>query len=435
MQKRVAFISEHASPLALLGGVDAGGQNVYVDRVARCLANIGYEVDIFTRWDNPEVKRIVEYAPGVRVVHVEAGAKKFIRKERLFDYMDDFVQDMAAYIRRHDAHYDLVHAHFWMSGYVASELKQRLGIPYVITFHALGKVRRIYQGAADEFPDLRFDIEERVAQNADAVVAECPQDRDDLMIHYFVKPERIRTIPCGFDREEFQPLDKAECMERLGLDPAEKVILQLGRMVPRKGVDNVIRGTACLLRRKALPVRLLIVGGDTDHPCPVRTPEIGRLQTIAREEGIEDRVTFAGRRGRHELKYYYNAADLFVSTPWYEPFGITPLEAMACGVPVIGANVGGIKFSVEHELTGYLVPPDEPEILAERMLEVLDNPETRDFLGRQAIKRVNRYFTWETVSEQLAELYTELAEQEDAYWPDRARDQRVASHALRPPLP
>src|SRR5690606_31633008 len=344
MRKRIAFISEHASPLAVIGGVDSGGQNGYVDRVAHHLSMLGCDVDIYTRWDSMEQPRVVHYRSGVRVIHVEAGPRTFIRKERLFDYMDDFVADMLQFIDREQLQYDVVHAHFWMSGYVARELKQRNGIPYAITFHALGKVRRIYQGSADEFPDLRFRIEEQVARDADAVIAECPQDRDDLMIHYFVKPDRLRIVPCGFDSDEFVPLDKRECAMRIGLDPDERIILQLGRMVPRKGVDNVIRGTAALLRKKEMPVRLLDVGGDSDEPCPIKTPEIGRLQTIAREEGIEDRVTFTGRRYRDQLKYYYNAADIFVSTPWYEPFGITPLEAMACGVPVVGANVGGIKY-------------------------------------------------------------------------------------------
>lgn len=409
MTKRIAFISEHASPLAVLGGIDSGGQNVYVDRVAWHLARMGHEIDIFTRWDSEEQPRTVMYRPGVRVVHVAAGPRKFIRKEKLFGYMDDFVDDMCAYMNHEGVHYDVMHAHFWMSGYVAQQLKRRLGIPYAITFHALGKVRRIYQGAADEFPDLRFNVEESVAHDADAVIAECPQDRDDLMIHYFVKPHQIRTIPCGFDKEEFVPLDKRECARRIGIDPDERIILQLGRMVPRKGVDNVIRGTAALLRKKQLPVRLLIVGGESDSPCPVKTPEIGRLQTIAREEGIEDKVTFTGRRSRDQLKYYYNAADIFVSTPWYEPFGITPLEAMACGVPVVGANVGGIKYSVEHDTTGYLVPPDDPEILAERMLAILDDEETHEALSRRAIRRVHRLFTWETVTQQLAELYDDIA--------------------------
>lgn len=433
MLNRIAFISEHASPLAILGGIDSGGQNVYVDRVAYHLARMGCEVDIFTRWDNPEQPRIVTYRPGVRVIHVEAGPRRFIRKERLFDHMDDFVSDMDDFIRRENVTYDVIHAHFWMSGYVARDLKRRFNIPYAITFHALGKVRRIYQGSADEFPDVRFSIEEQVAHDADAVIAECPQDRDDLMIHYFVKPDRIRTVPCGFDKDEFVPLDKRECAEYIGVDPDEKVILQLGRMVPRKGIDNVIRGTAALLRKKPLPVRLLIVGGESEEPCPIKTPEIGRLKEIAREEGIEDRVTFTGRRSRDQLKYYYNAADIFVSTPWYEPFGITPLEAMACGVPVVGANVGGIKYSVEHDATGFLVPPDEPEILAERMLEILDDERTHEALSRRAIRRVNHLFTWETVTQQLVELYEEIAYRAEDAWPAQVFGDEAAHDFLRPP--
>lgn len=433
MHKRVAFISEHASPLALVGGIDSGGQNVYVDRVARHLSRMGYEVDIFTRWDSTELPRVVSFCPGVRIIHVEAGPRRFIRKERIFEYMDDFVSDMSTFIDREGLGYDVMHAHFWMSGYVAQNLKQRYKIPYAITFHALGKVRRIYQGSADEFPDLRFSVEEKVACDADAVIAECPQDRDDLMVHYFVKPHRIRTIPCGFDKDEFVPLDKRECAERIGVDPDEKIILQLGRMVPRKGVDNVIRGTAALLRKKSLPVRLLIVGGESDEPCPVKTPEIGRLQLIAREEGIEGKVTFTGRRTRDQLKYYYNAADIFVSTPWYEPFGITPLEAMACGVPVVGANVGGIKYSVEHDATGFLVPPDEPGILAERMLEILDDDLTHETLSRRAIRRVNRLFTWETVTQQLAELYEDITTDTGEAWPARALHDQTTKGVLRPP--
>lgn len=434
MTMRIAFISEHASPLAVLGGVDSGGQNVYVDRVAYHLAQQGHLVDIYTRWDSVDQPRIVNFRPGVRVIHIEAGPRKFIRKERLFDYMDEFSNDMAAFVTTEQLHYDCIHAHFWMSGYVARQLKESLGIPYAITFHALGKVRRIYQGSADDFPDLRFTVEEKVAREADVVIAECPQDRDDLMIHYFVKPGRIRTVPCGFDSDEFVPLDKRECALRVGIDPNEKVILQLGRMVPRKGVDNVIRGTAALLRKKPMPVRLLIVGGDSDEPCPVKTPEIGRLQTIAREEGIEEHITFTGRRGRDQLKYYYNAADIFVSTPWYEPFGITPLEAMACGVPVVGANVGGIKYSVEHDTTGFLVPPDEPEILAERMLEILDDKECHEALSRRAIRRVNRLFTWETVTQQLASIYEEIATDaaESAWRPQIPGN--AAGYIQRPPV-
>lgn len=406
--RRIAFISEHASPLAMLGGADGGGQNVYVDRVARHLNKLGYDVDIFTRWDNPRQPRIVKYESGIRVIHVSAGDKKFIPKENLFQYMDEFADNMLGFIKKEKPDYEVIHAHFWMSGYVATMIKKIMGIPFVITFHALGKVRRMYQGTADGFPDSRFHIEEAIVSLADAIIAECPQDKDDLMIHYYAKQEKIKVIPCGFERTEFYPMEKRLCSIKLGLDPNEKIILQLGRMVPRKGVEDVIRATSLLLKRKKIPVRLLVVGGESEDPCPIKTPEIGRLQQIARQEGITDHVTFVGRRGRNLLKYYYNAAHVFVSTPWYEPFGITPLEAMACGVPVVGTNVGGIKYSVEHEKTGFLVPVREPEILARRMLDVLGNPVVSKDLGLRAVRRVNRLFTWEIVAREIADLYEKV---------------------------
>ena len=408
MQGRIAFISEHASPLSEPGSVDCGGQNVYIDHLACHLARLGYYVDIFTRWDDPAKKRIVKYRPRVRIIHVRAGERKHIPKENLFQHMDEFCEDMVGFIKNSHFGYQVVHAHFWMSGYVAACIRRMLGIPFVITFHALGKIRRLYQGSADGFPDARFAVEEMIVRTADRIVAECPQDKEDLMIHYYAQEEKIRMIPCGFDSAEFYPMDKRKCAERLGFDPEEHIILQLGRMVPRKGVDNVIRATARFLRKREMPVRLVIVGGESETACPVATPEIARLRAIAEEEGVTGRVVFAGRKRREELRHYYNAADLFVSTPWYEPFGITPLEAMACGIPVIGANVGGIKYSVEHDKTGFLVPVNDPEILAERMWEILCNPPLQRSFKARAIQRANQLFTWESVAREVSALYQEM---------------------------
>jgi glycosyltransferase involved in cell wall biosynthesis len=168
-------------------------------------------------------------------------------------------------------------------------------------------------------------VEETVACKADLVIAECPQDKEDLMILYYVPEEKITVIPCGFDGTEFYPIDRRRARLKLGLHPDEPVILQLGRMVPRKGVENVVRSLALVNRRREQPARLLIVGGEADDPDPLKTPEIARLQAIAREQGLLSQISFVGRRQRGHLKYFYNAADIFVSTPWYEPFGITPL--------------------------------------------------------------------------------------------------------------
>ncbi|MBD2460886.1 glycosyltransferase [Oscillatoria sp. FACHB-1407] len=407
MTKRIALISEHATPLGIFGGVDSGGQNVYVGQLAKHLAAIGYDVDVFTRRDSEHLPPVVDWQHGVRVIHVPAGPPTALPKEQLLPYMREFTAFMLDWCRD-DASYDLIHANFWMSALVAAEIKRAIAIPFVVTFHALGRVRRLHQGKADQFPDERFAIEDRVVQEADHIIAECPQDREDLLQLYQADPNRISVIPCGFDTTEFWAIDKVRARLTLGLSPDEYLILQLGRMVPRKGVDTVIRGFAHLLKQRSLPARLLVVGGEADVPDPQLTPEIGRLTAIAQELGVASRITFVGRKGREVLKYYYSAADVFVTTPWYEPFGITPIEAMACGTPVIGSNVGGVKFTVKDGETGYLVPPNEPERLGDRLLHLLENPPVMSLFGRQAIRRAQDHFTWEKVTSAVAALYEEV---------------------------
>ncbi len=406
--KRVALISEHASPLAALGGVDSGGQNVYVGQVAKHLAAMGHQVDIFTRRDSEEQPEVVPWADGARVIHVPAGPAHYVRKEELLPYMDDFTAYLLRFCQQAGHGYDLIHANFWMSGLVAADIKRILGTPFVVTFHALGRVRRLYQGNSDQFPDERFAVEDRIIAEADAIVAECPQDRQDMIQLYRANPAHITVIPCGFDAAEFWPLDQARAREVLGLPQDEYVVLQLGRMVPRKGVETVVRGFARLLRSRDARARLLIVGGESETPDPAITPEIGRLQRIAREVKIAESVIFTGRRPRDMLKYYYNAADVFVTTPWYEPFGITPVEAMACGIPVIGAAVGGIQHTVADGETGYLVPPKDFAALAERLVFLYQHPDVRRALGQQAIERAQRLFTWQSVTETIADLYAEV---------------------------
>ncbi|HEY7521918.1 MAG TPA: glycosyltransferase [Methylomirabilota bacterium] len=406
--KRIAMISEHASPLAMLGGVDAGGQNVYVGQLARHLAAIGYEVDVITRRDSPLLPETAEWVRGVRIVHVPAGPPEFVRKEDLLPHMEEFTANVLRLARRQRRGYALAHANFWMSGLVAADVKQAIALPFVVTFHALGRVRRAFQRAADQFPDARFAIEDRIVAEADQVIAECPQEAEDLIRYYNADPARITVVPGGFDPTEFWPISKALARVSLGLNPDQPVILQLGRLVPRKGVDTVVRGFARLRREHGVNARLLIVGGDSNDPDPSLTPEIGRLRGVAREEGVEDAVTFVGRRGREVLKYYYSAADVFVTTPWYEPFGITPLESMACGTPVVGANVGGIKFTVRDGETGYLVPPDDAAAIAERIAHLYRHPRLLNVFRRQAIKRANDLFTWDHVATGVATVYEDV---------------------------
>jgi D-inositol-3-phosphate glycosyltransferase len=404
--QRIAMISDHASPLAAVGGVDSGGQNIYVAETARYLAARGYLVDIFTRKDQTGVPEVVDWFPGIRVINVPAGPAAFVRKEDLLPLMPEFaafVQEFAA-----EESYDLVHAHFFMSGLVARQLKSTLGLPFVITFHALGLVRRLHQGAADEFPMKRIAIERDVINEADAIVAECPDDRRNLVTLYGADPRKIAVIPGGFDPQEFWPIAPRFARRALGLPSDVPVLLTVGRLVPRKGVDNVIRALGVLVRRHGMPAQLLVVGGDTDVADPQQTPEIARLRSIAAEEGVAAHVTFTGRRSRELLKLYYSAADAFVTTPWYEPFGMTSIEAMACGTPVVGARVGGIQYSVLDQRCGFLVPPHDPVALAERLREVCCSPRLAEGLASCSVRRAYALFPWERVAHSLAVLYTDV---------------------------
>jgi glycosyltransferase involved in cell wall biosynthesis len=413
MKLRIALISDHASPLAALGGTDCGGQNVYVSQIARALASHGHAVDVFTRRDDPSLPMVVNACEGVRVIHVPAGPAAAVRKEEMLPFMPEFSAFTTGWCACEEDGYDIAHANFWMSGMAALELKERLGIPFVITFHALGRVRRLYQGAADGFPEARFDIEERIIDGADRVIAECPQDEQDLLTLYSADPERISMIPCGVDVMSFRPVPRRRARSIVGLKQNEHVVLQLGRLVPRKGIDNVIRGIARLRDLHGVEATLVIVGGDSDTPDPARTPEIGRLTRIAESEGVLEQVRFVGRRGRDWLRYYYSAADVFVTTPWYEPFGLTPLESMACGTPVIGASVGGIQYTVCDGETGYLVPPNDPDSLADRLARVLTEPRHRHALAQEGLRRARERFSWPGVACLVEGLYNDVLAAEE----------------------
>jgi D-inositol-3-phosphate glycosyltransferase len=407
MKNKIAFISEHASPLATPGGTDSGGQNVYVAELARELAQAGHQIDIFTRRDSYDHAPITDFCPGVRVISVDAGPAEQIPKEDLLEYMDEFTADVLRFIQQEMIRYDLVHANFFMSGLPALQLKKQHHIPFVVTFHALGHVRRIHQGDQDRFPAERLTIESELVEEADALIAECPQDLEDLINYYHADPAKISVIPCGFNPSEFYPMDKALSREALELDPGQKLILQLGRMVPRKGVDNVIMALSILKDDPSNP-KLVIVGGEMSAEDLDNCPEMNRLKRLAAELKVEDRVLFAGRKDREQLCMYYDAADVFVTTPWYEPFGITPLEAMACGTPVVGANVGGIKYSVVEGKTGFLVPPKSPQLLADRISLLLNSDSLLHQMGEEALQHVHENFTWAKVAAQMGALYNQV---------------------------
>ena len=367
---------------------------------------------MFTRRDSEQLPDEVTWAPGVRVINLGAGPARFIKKDPMWSYMPRFRDAFLRYARQRPEgeQYGLIHAHFWMSGWVACQVKSLLDVPVVETFHALGRVKRIHQGAADTSPEDRIAVEHGIMDQVDSILAECPNDLDDMVSLYGADPSKIRVVPAGVNTETFRPIPRRRAREAVGLDPDEWIAAYVGRMVPRKGIDNLIQGFAQVARRAAEPVRLVIVGGETVDPDPMATPEIRRLSGLATELGIRHLVHFTGKRPQEELKFFYSAANVAVTTPWYEPFGFTPLEAMACGTPVIGSDVGGIKFTVMDEATGFLVPPKEPAALAEKLETLLADKSLGERMGRTARSRVELLFTWPRIAEQVARLYETVIE-------------------------
>jgi glycosyltransferase involved in cell wall biosynthesis len=363
------------------------------------MARQGAEVVVHTRRDAVTPARRVRMARGVTVDHVPAGPPCAVPKDDLLPYMDDFAADLHRQWRRQRP--DVVHAHFWMSGKAALAAAGPLGIPVVLTFHALGHVKKRHQGDKDTSPAERLDLERMLVTQCDRVVATCTDEVFELL-RMGGDRRRISVVPCGVDLTLFRPDAPAE--QRPG---GRHRIVAVGRLVERKGVGNVIVALARLLRAGGPDTELVIAGGPDvaglDHDRDVR-----RLRGVAAAEGVADRVVFRGRMGREELPGLYRSADLAVCVPWYEPFGIVPLEAMACGVPVVASAVGGLVDTVVHGRTGLHVAPRDVDQLAEALGELLPDADRRRSLGLAAARRARTRYSWDRVAAQTFQAYTGL---------------------------
>jgi len=380
---KIAMISEHASPLAALGGVDAGGQNVHVAELAAGLSRRGYDVTVYTRHEQPDEPRTVTTDQGYRVTRVPAGPPQPLPKDELLPHMDEFGAFLRAEWQRRPP--DVAHAHFWMSGLATLAASRPLGIPMLQTFHALGVVKRRYQGAKDTSPPGRVDLERRIADQADRVIATCTDEVFELA-RLGLPRTRTSVIPCGVDLERFTP--DGPRAPRSG----RYRMVSVGRLVPRKGFDIAITALTGLH-----DTELLLVGGPDDGNL-ADDPEAVRLLALAEELGVRDRVRLLGQVPREDMAPLLRSADVAVCTPWYEPFGITPLEAMACGVPVVAAAVGGLTDTVVDGVTGSLVTPQAPDELADAVRELLDSPATRQRFGRAGRGRVRTRYSWDRIT-------------------------------------
>ncbi|MBA3468183.1 MAG: glycosyltransferase [Herpetosiphonaceae bacterium] len=405
------MLSVHSSPLATLGGKEAGGMNVYVRELARELGRQGVAVDIFTRCQDRESPVVVNIAPNVRVLTVRVGPAAPYDKNWVLDYLPEFVHRIRCVADGEDIHYDIIHSHYWLSGLAALELRQAWGTPVIHMFHTLAAMKNtIARGDEAETAD-RLAGERMLLQEVDRVVAATPLDRAQMIQHYAAEIERIVVIPCGVDLNHFHPIEQDRAREELGVPPhPHKMLLFVGRIEPLKGIDTLLRAMALLVEQRPAwwgDICLAIIGGDRRETPDQWSAEMKRLRRLQGELGIGELVTFQGSQDQRKLPVFYSASDAVIVPSHYESFGMVALEAMACGTPVIASNVGGLRYTIRDGETGLLVPREDPQALAEKIALLLDDEALRLKLGQQSTQTAQRY-SWSTIAHEIRELYTEV---------------------------
>jgi D-inositol-3-phosphate glycosyltransferase len=370
-------------------------------------------VDIYTRLRDANLPAVQNQpGPGCRTIHIAAGPFGSIDRRTLFQYLPQFVQGVLRFSADEGLTYDLIHSHYWLSGWAARELRQVWHIPVVHMFHTLGRMKdSVARSTQDREAANRGNVEQEIMRFADRIVAATPLDRQQMLDLYDVDESKIVVVPCGVNLERFHPIDRAEARDKLGLANGRRLIVFVGRMDPVKGLDVLLEAMCELSRRiercHAKDLSLAIIGGDQESHLEALMNDAKCLQDITREFGLDDLIMFIGSQSQETLPYYYSASEVCVMPSLYESFGMVALEAMACGTPVIASRVGGLTYTVRDGETGFLVPEKDPKALAEKLELLLTDECLRKRLGHRATQVVRAY-SWDVVTEAVEDVYAEL---------------------------
>jgi D-inositol-3-phosphate glycosyltransferase len=403
------MLSYHTCPLAVLGGKDTGGMNVYVRELTRQLGIKGVHVDVFTRSQDEHVPHVLhDLGYGNRVVHIPAGPEVPLPKQELLKYVPEFTNGILEFARLKDLKYDIVHSHYWMSGLAGLSLKEAWNTPIIHMFHTLGLMKqRIARSDGEREGDYRIQGELKVIQNVDWIVASTPAEVAQLQWLYNTNPKKIVIIPPGVDPHRFYQIPEDEAKEFVGLKEKDRMILFVGRIEPLKGIDTLLEAMAILRDQgffQKIPFYLAVIGGDPAEDRNQVSGEMARLQELREKYQLADLVAFLGKKAQDTLPYYYSAAEVVVVPSFYESFGMVALESMACGTPVIASQVGGLAFLVQDGETGFTVPSDDPVALAEKLSVLLGDVELRAKMGKRS-EEFARQYSWENINDRVIELY------------------------------
>lgn len=434
---RVALISFHTSPLATLGGKDTGGMNVFVREIARELGRRGIAADVFTRSQSAQSLRIdPRLGPNVRVINVPAGPEAPVPKNDLYQFVPAFTEWICRFANEESRvensektattstflnsqfpilnSYDVVHAHYWLSGLVAEALRARWGVKFAMTFHTLAELKnQIAQRDQERESELRLRSECHLCSVADRITANTSVEKQQLVRFYGAGSSRIRIVPPGVDLSRFHPIEQSYAKSVIGIPPQHRMLLFAGRIERLKGIDTLFRAMALLKAKRAdwdwSNLCVAVIGGDPSEAGQRENEEMARLHELRDELGLADLITFLGARDQDVLQYYYAAAEMLVMPSHYESFGMVALEAMACGTPVIASDVGGLSVLVQHNKTGLRVKVNDPAELARAIEKLMDDDARRRRMGHAAACYAEDY-AWPKVVDKLVGVYWELME-------------------------
>lgn len=401
---RIALISVHGDPAIEIGAEEAGGQNVYVRQVGEALAQLGWQVDMFTRKATPEQSDIVEHSPGCRTIRLTVGPTEFVSRDQLFEYLPDFVDQFLAFQTQEQTQYALVHTNYWLSSWVGMELKKHQSLAQVHTYHSLGVVKYANVPNIPKIATTRLTIEKQCLETADCIIATSPQEQAHMRSQVS-KLGHIQVIPCGTDIERYGAISRAEARQKLGIASHAKVVFYIGRFDPRKGIETLVRAIAhSQFREEGLH---LIIGGGS-RPGAKDGQERDRIEGIVQDLDLVSITKFPGRISNEDLPLYYAAADVSVVPSHYEPFGLVTIESMASHTPVVASDVGGLQFTILPNETGLLVPAKDDIGFSQAIDQMLADPRLKEQWGLTARQRVETMFSWQGVAQQLSQLYQQM---------------------------
>jgi D-inositol-3-phosphate glycosyltransferase len=403
--KHVAVISYHTCPLSDEEGKEVGGMNVYVLELSKELAKKGYILDLYTRMQDEKSPQIVHVSENLRVIHIPAGPMVSLPKKELGEYIPDFLTNFYAFLKTENLSYELASCHYYMSGIIGVDIKKKLGIPFTITFHTLALLKNLVARTEDEKEDVeRITVELMLVQEADKVIATSENDAQYLATLYDCPKSKIAILIPGVNLSLFRRKDKLAAKQKIHADPDHEVILFVGRIEPLKGIDIIIYAIKILLEKNPdLRVCLWVVGGNSSETKDNWSEELKKLEKIREVLNIETSVKFVGRKHQAELPDYYNAAKLVVMPSHYESFGITALEAMACGVPVITTDVTGVSDLFDKKHHALITSANNPLLLADKMKNLLSDEQKYEHASTVVYNTV-RDLSWENVAERYMQI-------------------------------